>query len=126
MISGNNPLVIDPKRGEIWNVRLDPTEGSEISKERPCVVVVGDFLTRNVQVRIVVPITGWKDQFRRAPYFIRIEPDSQNGLDKTSAANSLQVRALSTKRFVNKRGLLDTTTLGTIVKAVCICIGHTC
>ena len=27
------------KRGEIYWVRLDPTEGSEIKKTRPCVVL---------------------------------------------------------------------------------------
>ena len=33
------------KRGEIWLVRLDPTEGREIRKTRPCLIVSPPFTT---------------------------------------------------------------------------------
>jgi mRNA interferase MazF len=35
---------MNPKRGEIWWVNLDPTQGREIKKHRPCVIVSADWL----------------------------------------------------------------------------------
>lgn len=44
-------------RGQVWLVRLDPTEGSEIQKTRPCLVVSPPDLTHH-QVFTVVPLTS--------------------------------------------------------------------
>ena len=35
-------MPLNPKRGEIWQVDLDPTVGSEMQKSRPCVVINAD------------------------------------------------------------------------------------
>jgi mRNA interferase MazF len=43
------------KRGDIWWVRLDLTQGSEIKKTRPCVVLTHDTLN---QLRRTVILTG--------------------------------------------------------------------
>lgn len=50
-------LQVDPRRGEVWWIALDPTVGSEIRKTRPCLVVGTDALSR-LPVRIVVPLTS--------------------------------------------------------------------
>ncbi|MBI5606614.1 MAG: type II toxin-antitoxin system PemK/MazF family toxin [Deltaproteobacteria bacterium] len=34
------------KRGEVWWVSLDPTQGSEIKKTRPCLVLSTNILNR--------------------------------------------------------------------------------
>lgn len=44
------------KRGEVWQVNLDPTIGAEIKKNRPCVIVNRDALAR-LPLKIVVPLT---------------------------------------------------------------------
>jgi mRNA interferase MazF len=44
-----------PARGEVWWVSLDPTEGSEIRKTRPCLVVTTDTLNRFRRTAVVVP-----------------------------------------------------------------------
>jgi mRNA interferase MazF len=44
-----------PARGEIWWVGLDPTEGSEIRKTRPCLVLTSSVLNRLRQTVVVVP-----------------------------------------------------------------------
>lgn len=46
------------KRGEIWQVNLDPTVGSEIKKTRLCVVVSPDELNNNLRTVIVAPLTS--------------------------------------------------------------------
>lgn len=44
-------------RGDIWWVNLDPTQGSEIKKTRPCVVLTHDTLNRLRQTVVVVPLS---------------------------------------------------------------------
>jgi len=45
-----------PRRGEVWWLRLDPTEGSEIAKTRPCVVLTADVLNERRRTVVVVPL----------------------------------------------------------------------
>lgn len=44
-------------RGEVHLVRLDPTLGSEIQKNRPCLVVSPDELNQYLRTVIVAPMT---------------------------------------------------------------------
>jgi len=46
-----------PRRGEIWWVRLSPTEGSEISKTRPCVVLSANLINERRRTVVVVPLS---------------------------------------------------------------------
>ena len=81
-----------PARGEVWRIALDPTVGSEIQKTRPCVVISSDGL-QSVPVRIVVPITSWKPKHGDRPWCIPIDPDTANGLENRSAADSIRCDA---------------------------------
>ena len=44
-------------RFEVHLVRLDPTQGSEIRKTRPCVVISPDEMNRHLRTVIVAPMT---------------------------------------------------------------------
>ena len=46
------------KRGDIHWARLDPVEGSEISKTRPCVIVSRDELNAVLPTVVVCPLTS--------------------------------------------------------------------
>jgi len=92
-------------RGEVWIVNLDPTIGDEIRKTRPAVIVNSES-TGVLDLRVVVPFTAWQDQFEDCDWLVRIEPDDENGLDKTSAADTFQVRSISSRRFVRRLGKL--------------------
>lgn len=48
----------DIKRGDIWWVSLDPTQGSEIKKTRPCVVLTQNTVNRLRRTVVVVPISS--------------------------------------------------------------------
>jgi len=48
---------MSPRRGELWWVRLDPTEGSEIRKTRLCLVLTADSLNRLRRTVVVVPFS---------------------------------------------------------------------
>jgi mRNA interferase MazF len=45
------------KRGDIWWVALDPGQGSEIKKTRPCVVLTNNTLNRLRKTVVVVPLS---------------------------------------------------------------------
>jgi len=120
------------KRGEIWKVRLDPTEGAEIKKDRPCVVVSNEAIIAVVNdddigilaLKIIVPITEWKDKFSVAPWHVLIQPTKKNGLTKKSTADTFQVRSISETRFIEKKGELTDEELEEIKRglAICLCI----
>jgi mRNA interferase MazF len=91
------------KQGEIWLINLDPTVGAEIKKIRPAIIVSDDSLGK-LPLKIIVPITDWKDRYEIAPWMIKLEPNSKNGLTKESSADCFQVRSVSQERFVKKLG----------------------
>jgi mRNA interferase MazF len=90
------------KRFEVWLVRLDPTEGAEMRKTRPCVVLSPDDLNRAVRTMLAAPLTS-----RGRPYPWRIEcvfagKPGQVALD--------HIRSLSETRFLRQLGILDAQT----------------
>ncbi len=105
------------KRGEIWLVNLDPTVGSEIRKTRPVVIVSSD-LVGILPIKVIVPLTEWKDRYSKAPWMVRIDPDSLNGLTKPSATDGLQVRSVSQQRLIKRLGLLPDTLIESIVDSI--------
>ena len=94
------------KQGEIWLINLDPTIGAEIKKTRPAIVVNDNNLGK-LPLKIIVPLTDWKDRYDVAPWMVKINPDDKNGLDKESAADCFQVRSLSQERFVKRLGIVS-------------------
>lgn len=110
------------ERGEIWEVRFDPSEGDEIRKSRPAVVMNVPDAGR-MQLRIVVPITGWQPQFVNYFWMTHLVPDLKNGLSKESAADGFQIRSLSLGRFKRKLGVVPEIKLREISAAVILCIG---
>lgn len=94
------------RRGEVWEVNLDPTIGAEIKKARPGVIVSRDALAR-LPLKIIVPLTEWKEGFARAPWHILIEATPQNGLSKKTSADTYQVRSISEERLITRLGELS-------------------
>ncbi|MEI6754944.1 MAG: type II toxin-antitoxin system PemK/MazF family toxin [Paludibacter sp.] len=91
------------KQGEIWLINLDPTIGAEINKTRPAIIVSDDALGK-LPLKVIVPITDWKDRYEIAAWMVKIIPNAKNGLSKVSTADCFQVRSLSQERFVKKIG----------------------
>lgn len=75
------------RRGEVWLINLDPAAGAEIRKSRPAVIVSDDAIGA-LPLRVIVPLTEWKDRFAVAPWLVRVAPDAENGLEKVSAADT--------------------------------------
>jgi mRNA interferase MazF len=113
--------MINPKRGEIWLVDLNPSKGQELQKTRP-VVVISSNLFQTIALRIIIPITTWQEKFTTRPFMVKIPATSANGLDQDSAGNALQVRSLSTERFVRRLGQLEIYQLKELLAALVICV----
>jgi mRNA interferase MazF len=109
--------MITMHRGDVWLVNLDPTIGSEIRKTRPAVIVSSD-LVGILPLKVVVPLTEWKDRYASASWMVRVDCDEQNGLSKTSAADGLQVRSVADQRLVKKLGTVSNIQVAQIVQAV--------
>jgi mRNA interferase MazF len=107
----------NPKRGEIWDIDLNPTRGQEINKTRPAIVISSDGIGK-LRLKIVVPITEWQASFDGNFWHVLLEPNAVNGLTKNSAADALQVRSLSMERFVKCRGRATKQQLEEIVEAL--------
>jgi mRNA interferase MazF len=109
-------------KGEIWLINLDPTIGAKIRKTRPA-VIVNENAIGVLPLRVIVPLTDWKERYSIAPWMVRVDPDQTNGLRKPSSADTLQIRSVSQTRFVSRIGRLSGTDLVRILEAVQIVIG---
>ena len=114
----------DPRRGEIWNVRFKSARGQEIRKARPSLVINAPKAGRK-EMRIIVPITTGQEKYVNLAWMVRILADSANGLDNDSFADASQVQPASLKRFVDRKGLLQSqSVLDKNSEAVALCVGY--
>lgn len=111
-----------PRRGEVWNVRFDPSVGAEIRKVRPAVVIGMDSVGR-LALKLVVPITDWKPAFANLAWFVHLPATPDNGLTKESGADAFQVKSVSEDRFLVQLGELTADQLDDIAAAVAVCVG---
>jgi mRNA interferase MazF len=93
-------------RGEIWLINLSPTLGAEMRKTRPA-VIVNDDQVGILPLKVIVPITDWKDRYAQAPWMARIDAAPETGLSKASVADAFQVRSISDQRFTRRLGFLS-------------------
>jgi mRNA interferase MazF len=96
-----------PRRGEVWQVSLDPTVGHEVKKTRPAVIVTNDLYNANNWVVSVVPLTS-RDTAEYDQVLIR---PPEGGLTNTSVTLPDQLRAVDRARLVAKLGDLQPATL---------------
>ena len=105
------------KQGEIWEINLSPSVGAEIKKKRPAVIINDDAIGI-LPLKVIVPITEWKDRFQGAMWMVKINPDGENKLAKPSAIDTFQIRSISTKRFLSKIGSVSKEILDEIKTAI--------
>jgi Growth inhibitor len=107
------------ERGMVIDVNLDPVQGSETGKIRPCVVVTNDTYNARVPVIQVVPITAWTEKKARIKTNVSLMPSSINGLDKKSVADCLQTRPIDYRlRMMQIRGKLESEYMSAIDQAL--------
>lgn len=105
------------KQSEIWLINLDPTIGAGIKKTGPAIIVSDNSLGK-LPLKIIVPLTDWKEKYEIAPWMVYIKPDSINNLTKVSAADCFQIRSISEERFIRKIGKISSENLEDIKDAL--------
>jgi len=87
---------VTPRRDEVWLVSLDPTQGSEIQKTRPCLVVSPNEANESLRTVIIAPMTTTE---RSYPTRVRITFQHRQGQVALD-----QIRAVDRQRLVRKLG----------------------
>jgi mRNA interferase MazF len=72
-------------------------------------------------LRIVTPITTWREDFDKIWWLVKLIPNEVNGLDSISAVNCFQLRCVSLQRMIKKIGN-ETTELENIAATSQNCI----
>jgi mRNA interferase MazF len=85
-------------------------------------VVISTDAVNTLPVRLVVPLTAWKDKHFRAIWRLSVAPSNLNGLRKRSAADALQVRCVSIERFKERMGRLEADLLAEVSAAVALIV----
>jgi mRNA interferase MazF len=98
------------KRGDVWLVCLDPTQGSEIRKTRPCVVISPPELNQHLKTVIMAPMTS---QGFAAPFRVPLTFQDKNGLVLLD-----QIRTVDKVRLVKKLGAVPSETLQQVLRVM--------
>jgi len=104
-------------KGEIWRLNLNPTIGAEMRKTRPVVIVSADEIGI-LPLKVIVPVTDWKDKYETVVWMTKIIPNGENNLSKISAADAFQIRCVSKERFVERIGKLSDAEMHLIANAL--------
>lgn len=95
-------VVAAPLRFEVWLVNLDPTQGSEINKTRPCVVISPDELNRYLRTVTIAALTS-----SSRSYPSRVDCQFQG---KSGQVALDHIRSVDKSRLVKKLGVLSSLT----------------
>ncbi|MBF0349912.1 MAG: type II toxin-antitoxin system PemK/MazF family toxin [SAR324 cluster bacterium] len=87
------------KRFDVFLVQLDPTQGTEIQKTRPCLVISPDEMNPHIATVIIAPMTT-----KGRPYPSRVPVSFQ---DKQGQIVLDQIRTVDKTRLLKKLGHID-------------------
>lgn len=109
------------RRGDVYDARLDPVEGSEQAGRRPVVIVSRNAISTHLPIAIVVPCTSYRTGRRLyASHVLLRSPDG--GLSEDSVALAEQVRTVSKGRLTRYRGAISPDALRQIDRALLIAL----
>jgi len=110
-----------PRRGSIHLVRFDPTEGSEIKKTRPALIIQNDIGNRFSNITIVAAITSkFQLPLHRTNVLIKAP---EGGLTVDSVVRLDQLRSVDQRRLLKRLGAVKPSTLGKVDHAIKISLG---
>jgi mRNA interferase MazF len=97
-----------PRRGEVYLVSLDPTQGREIKKPRPCVIVSPDELNSHLNTYIVAPMTTGGHSY---PFRIPCRFQRKDGFIVID-----QLRTVDGRRLIRRLGKVHGTTMQKVLR----------
>jgi mRNA interferase MazF len=100
------------QRGNVWWINLDPTQGSEIKKVRPCVLVAATPINQARRTVLVVPLSSSGNP-PHPPITVKV-----SCMGKTVLAVCDQLRAVDKTRLTDWIEAMDQESLDSIRKAL--------
>jgi len=109
------------RRGSVYLVRFDPTEGSEMKKTRPALIIQNDIGNRFSNITIVAAITSkFQLPLHRTNVLIKAP---EGGLSVDSVVRLDQIRSVDKGRLLKRLGGVKPTTLTKVDHAIQISLG---
>ena len=97
-------------RGDIWLAALDPAQGSEIRKSRPCVIISPAEMLEHLRTVIVAPMTTGSHP---APFRVPMRFHGKSGLILLD-----QIRTLDKMRLLKRLGRVREATLMAVLETL--------
>ena len=107
------------RRGDIWLVNFNPTQGSEQRGIRPALIIQNDVGNEVSPVTIVAAISSVTKTY---PINVEIKP-SESGLEKDSVVKLNQLRTIDKKRLIKRLGRLDSSKMKAVNSALMLSLG---
>jgi mRNA interferase MazF len=108
-------------RGEIYYADLSPSHGSEQGGLRPVLIIQNDVGNRHSTTTIIAPITSRLTK-KSLPTHVSIE-HSAVALEKDGIILLEQIRTIDKDRLRSHIGLVSTTTMAEVDKAIKVSLG---
>ena len=109
------------RRGEIWDARLDPVEGSEQAGFRPVVILSRDTLNDVRSTIVAIPCMSYRPGRRVYATHVLVHAP-EGGLTADSVVLCEQIRTLAKTRLARRRGTLVPRTMESIEQAILIAL----
>jgi mRNA interferase MazF len=109
------------ERGDVYDARLDPVEGSEQGGTRPVVIVSRDAINTYSPVVLAVPCTTYRENRRVYPTQVLVAVP-EGGLSNDSIFMADQVRVLAKDRLLRFRGRLNSSSIEQLNQALIIAL----
>jgi mRNA interferase MazF len=101
---------MEVKREEVWLIQLNPTQGSEIAKVRPCLVISPTDINKYLNTVLIAPMTTTIKS-----YPTRIDTVFQ-GVKGQIAID--QLRAVDKSRLIQRLGEIDADTIKRVLAII--------
>jgi len=113
-------IAVQPSRGDIWLVTLDPVKGREQAGKRPALVFSVDLFNHGpADLVVVIPITS---KSKGIPFHVSVK-SPEGGLKQESFIKCEDVRSISKERLVNRFGAITQRTMMAVEDRVRILLG---
>ncbi|MEK7396415.1 MAG: type II toxin-antitoxin system PemK/MazF family toxin [Candidatus Poribacteria bacterium] len=107
--------MLQPSRGEIWLINLDPTKGHEQSGIRPSLIISTDhFNLGPAELIVVAPVTTAQ---KSIPLHVEINPP-EGGLKKRSFIKCDSIRSVTKERLIERWGVVSDITMLKVEKCL--------
>ncbi|CAA7601229.1 mRNA interferase PemK-like protein [Acididesulfobacillus acetoxydans] len=111
---------MNPRRGDVWLVNLNPVRGHEQSGTRPALIFSVDlFNCGPAGLVVVLPITT---RSKGIPFHVEVQPP-EGGLTSTSYVKCEDIRSVSKNRLANRLGALSPAAIELVEDRIQILLG---